>query len=475
MNWKADTSLQGHTDRILIGAYLLAALLTYCCLNGIYRPENTDDAWFLSVAHDHVVRGIETDVAYGTTPGTGGLGGVMLFGKTFSLLYGHTLNLLGWTKTNAHLISTACLVLSALCWYAILSKLNFGKRLAVFFALSLLVAEPFFGAANQARSDALSFFVVSTGFLLFLYRHYGLAGFFSVVALEIHPVGVVVFFFMASVTAARLISGEARELRWFRPLVWFTIGLGAGSLYYLSLHAAHLGSLPMVLSLGNTGASEVNNILFEYFFKTKYLRHIPELMAVVACAVFFVHKRYHREDPLVPVFFVASLVFTLVIRRPNFMYAIYVYPAFLLLLFWVFQRHNRLGLAAGLLLVYLLPQYGFVYLQNRHWDMEEYLAQVRRLTPTDNNPVLGRPNDWFAFVDRPFFRVDYLGDFQAVAPDALVLIEGEAFRSGSCPKVRSVTDRLYDSTECGRFQSRGETIVVKKLVAKGRRTGDHAR
>jgi hypothetical protein len=189
---------------------------------------------------------------------------------------------------------------------------------------------------------------------------------------------------------------------------------------------------------------------------------------IAGCCAIFAAKRYYRENKVVPAFFISAMLFAAVIRRPNFMYIIYVYPAFLLLLLWLSERRGKLVLAAGLVWVYLLPQYGLVYVQNQRWSLDAYLAQVRSLAPAGKGPVVGMPNDWFAFVDRPFFRVDYQGDFKAVAPDAFVLIEGEAFRKGDYPKVKDLIDQRYESAECGRFVSRGETIVVRDVRLKGR-------
>jgi hypothetical protein len=458
----------GRADGLLVLACLLAILLAYVGLHGIYRPENTDDAWFLSVARNHVVNGIESDVSFGSTPGAGGLGGVELFGKTFSWLYGSLLNTVGWTKSNAHLISTLCMLAAAFCWAGILLRLKFGRRLAVFFGLSLLLVEPFFGAANQARTDALSFLAVSGALLLFLQGRYGLAGFLAMVALEIHPVGVAVFFFIGSAVAAGWVSGGEPAVPWRRAAPRFAAGVAAGCAYYVALHASFLGLLPAALARGNLDGSERSNILFEYFFKTRYLRHIPELIAIAGCAVYAAWKRPVRDTPFVPVFFLAAILFVLAVRRPNFMYAIYLYPAFLLLLLRVFEGRGRLGLAVGLLLLYLLPQYGVVYARNRHGDPEAYLNGLRALVPAGAEPILGAPNAWFALVDRPFYRVDYQGDFGAVAPGKLILVEDEAFRGGAFADVKRVIDGRYDATEIGRFQDVSGTIVVKSLEAKPR-------
>jgi len=456
-------------DRFYLGGYILAIFFVYLGLHGIYQPDNIDDAWYLSFSHNHIVKCIETDVSFGAEAGSGGYGGVVLFGKTFTYLYGHALNLIGWTKSNAHLISTMCIVLSAACWIAILHHLKFGRRLAVFFGLSMLLSEPFFKAGNVARPDSLCFLVVSAALFLFLRRRYGFAGFLSMVAIEIHPVGISAFLFIASVVVSRgFVSNENRWFKWVHMAAWLFAGTVAGVLYYVALHINNLNDLSLVLSQGNTGSGS-RNILFEYFFKTKYFRHIPEFVAIVICVAVFVFKRYYRENSLITIFLIASLLFTVIICRPNFSYVIYVYPAFILLFLWVFERQGRLGLAAGLLLVYLLPQYGFVYWHNRHWDMEKYLSQVRSLIPAGNSPIMGMPNDWFAFVDRPFFIIYYLGDFRAVAPDTFVLVDRKVFRGGTSPnlKVMTVVDQFYESTECGRFQNwGGEMVIVKQLVRK---------
>ncbi|MDI6780937.1 MAG: hypothetical protein QME49_02330 [bacterium] len=451
-------------DWFLIAGYILTIFFIYLFLHGKYRPELMDDTWFLSFVHNHIVKGIETDVVFGAGAGSGGFGGVVLFGKTFTYLYGYLLNLCGWTKSHAHLISTTCIFLSAACWVAILQNLKFSKRLAVFFGLAMLLVEPFFGAANRARPDALSFLVISTALLLFLRGRYGFAGFLSMVAIEIHPVGISAFLYIAGILTERFVARDVREIKWARMMGLFFSGMGMGVLYYCILHVHNLSSLPIALLQGNTSGNGVGNILFEYFFKEKYLRHIPEFVAIVACAAFFLHKRYYRENSLVAIFFIVSLLFTIIIRRPNVVYTIYIFPAFLLLYLWVFERQDRLGTAVVLLIVYLLPQYGFVFKQNRDWDMEKYLTQVRSLIPAGSSPVVGNLNDWFAFADRPFFVVHYCGDFRAVAPDSFFLVEGESFRSGAFPGIRTVTDKFYESTEYGRFQSRGELYIVKKFL-----------
>lgn len=168
------------SDRLAVTICLLTAVTLYVFLHTIYRPDNMDDAWFLSIARNHIVNGIETDEVFGGLPGSGGFGGVVLFGKTYTHIYGSILNLAGWTKSNSHAISLVFMLISAACWFGITVSLGYGRTIASFFAALLLIVEPFFGAANQARPDAMSFFCVSAGLFLFLKRSYLPAGFLAI-------------------------------------------------------------------------------------------------------------------------------------------------------------------------------------------------------------------------------------------------------------------------------------------------------
>jgi hypothetical protein len=458
-------------DWILISLYVVAVLSVYILLHGIYRPENMDDAVFLSFAYNHVVRGIEDDLCFGASAGSGGYGGVIFFGKTFTYFYGSLLNFLGWTKGHAYLISTFMVFLSDLTWVAILNQLGFSRRLTVFFGLVLLITEPFFSAANQARPDALVFFLATLALLCFVRGWFVPAGFLASVSMEIHPVGIISFLWVASVAMAlplsppqsRRISGGPMGLR-------LAMGLVLGVLYYLSLHHRNLVALSGAISGGNAGG--VFSILIEYFFKTKHLRHLPELALFLACALWFLGKRLYRKNRFIPAFLLAVLAFSIIIRRPSFMYMIYIYPALLLLVLWTFEGGRHLRTMVILWLVYLLPQYGFVYVQNHDWNLSKYLANVQQAVPSDMKPVVGRYNDWFAFVNRSFYGFDYGGDFRNLGLREFYMIEDEAYRLGKYPQMQAAIGSLYTSKEVSRFTGRGEMVVIKKFTIKKIYGGD---
>lgn len=438
-------------------------LLAYLALHGIYRPDNKDDAWFLSFAYSHVVQGVESDVVFGSRPGTGGYGGVLLFGKTYSYLYGYVLNALGWTKSNGHLISTVCILLSAICWGLLLRKNGQSRLLSGVFACALLLVEPYFGAANQARPDALSFLLVSGSALAFSFNRYVAAGLLAAIAVEIHPVGISALLLIAALAVARQQSDPFDRRTLVLAAVGLLAGLLIGAAYYYGLHADHLSLLLSTLTSGNAGAGGSDNILIEYFLKTKHFRHVPELVVFVACTVWFVKRRYYRETWLVPALFVACMAFALIVQRPNFMYTIYVYPGFLLLTLWLCERNGWLKAAGLAVLVYLIPQYAIVFAQNRSWDMAQYVAQVRAAVGQHQEPIVGNPNDWFAFQQREFYSASYHGDLRPVLPGQFVLIESDHYRDGEYPRMTALVNESYRIAETVEFQSRGKPVRVHTM------------
>lgn len=447
-------------DYWIIGAFCLAIVLTYFLLHDIYRPDNYDDPGFLSFVYNYTIRGISHDIVFGSTH-RDGYSGLVLFGKSCGYLYGSVLSLAGWSRSNSHLISIILVSLSAFFWYQIISKLGFTLKLALFFSLALLLLEPFFGAANQARSDALCFFLLSLSLLLFVKRIYLISGLIAMVSFEVHPVGISTFFYILAVVLARR---RTTEKRMWRPVLAFAVGVLLGVIYYYLLHRNALPLLFSTLLRGNKGGFMIIPILSEYFFKTRYYRHIPELILIIGCAGVFLIKKYWRKNRLVAYFFLAACAIALIIRRPNFMYMIFLYPAFLLLILYIFDTAGRIRLIMLIILIYLIPQYAFVYFQNRNFDLQRYLGKVERLVPNDSLSVLGSPNDWFAFQGRDFYTLDYRQGIESLNLKEFYLIENDPYRSGKYFEARSFIQKNYQTREIGRFRDREKATVVRKAI-----------
>ncbi len=451
------------SDYWIIGAFSIAIVLTYFLLHDIYRPNNYDDPGFLSFVYNYFNRGIAHDVVFGSTH-QDGYSGLVLFGKTCGYLYGSVLSLVGWTRSNSHLISIVLVSLSAFLWYRIIFELKFSLRVALFFPLVLLLLEPSFGAANQARSDALCFFLLSLSLLLFIKRSYLLSGLIAMVSFEVHPVGISTLFYILAVALARRGAMKATDNKPVRSFFFFAFGIFLGALYYYLLHRNDLSLLFTTLAGGNRGGFEIIPILTEYFFKTKYYRHIPELILIIGCAGVFIARRYWRKNRLPAFFFLAACAIALVIRRPNFMYMIFLYPAFLLVILYVFHAAGRIRLIMVMILIYLIPQYAYVYFQNRNFDFPRYIGKVMSSVPDDSLAVIGSPNDWFAFQDRDFYTLDYRKGIESLNLQEFYLIENDDYRNGKYGEASSIIRENYITREIGQFKDWGRAIVVKKAT-----------
>lgn len=449
-------------DKVILAFAGLGALASYLLLHGRYRPDNVDDVFFLSFAYNYWLRGIEDDLCFGSAAGTGGFGGVAFFGKTFALLYANVLNLMGWTNSAGLLVSTVLILAAACIWAAVLRRLGLEARLTAFFTVLFVTVEPLFGAANQARPDALVFFLASASLLLFICKRWGLAGFAAVVAVEIHPAGCIAFFWWLAVLAA---APEVRRAASRRALVSLAAGLAGGILYYAALHYGRISGVPAAVAGGSRGGPF--SMLFEYFFKTKYYRHLPELVLFLGCAIWFCLKAERHGHRVVGALLAASLMFAAVVTRASFMYAVYVYPALLLLVLWSFRGGRKLQVLTAGWLLYLLVQYGFVYVKNRRWNLADYVAQVKTAVPSDSRAVIGRPNDWYAFMERPFFVLGQAAPLAHLGEHEFYLLEDEGVRhEGASSLLRKAAARTYRSQEVGMFARGEERIVVRLFYFK---------
>ncbi len=434
--------------------FLFCSLAVYVLLLGKYRLEDLDDTWSLSYARNYVLHGIEVD------PTFGGPARILYFGKTHAWFTGHVLDLTGWTREKAHLLSIFLLSTAAFLWVPILRRLNYGLPLACSFAVLALLTEPFFSAAQSARPEAFVFLLCTLALLFFVQGSYFLCAFTACVAVESHPMGVMAFFY---VTATALSGGRWRDIPKGRSLIKFLSGFLLGTAYYFWLHGAVLAGLSQTVAEGNTQVGRaLNNYLYDYFFKTKYLRHLPELGLIFAAVFLYWRNRFWKDNSFAWILFWATVVSTLLLSRPNFHYALYAYPAFLLLILAVAEKKERLKVVLALCLFLLLPQYAFIYSQNRFFDLNQQLGTIKSAIPQDSLPVLGSANEWFSFIDREFYSTQYVGDYKNLKFKEAYLIEENDFREDPISMRRWIPGNFKEKT-LTTLVLNGETFVIKKI------------
>jgi hypothetical protein len=384
-------------------AYAVVVAALYWLVGQRYRVKHIDDAWTLSLAYNFIYKGVIRDLVFENP-----WGGLSLFGKTYAWTYGGVLHLVGWTRENAYYLSTVLTVLAIGLWGWIIARLRFEPVVAWSVVALMLVMDPFFSAASQARVDALVFLLVSLSFALFVAGRLFGAGVAAVLALEIHPMGMMAFVYMAAYLAAwpeRLTSSLRRLVS---TAAWLGLGLAVGVGYYLALHWQGLAGVGQVLDRATATDVDVNNYLYNYFLKTKYYRHLPELALFVAALVVYWRKGWFRDDRFVGLFVGAVVLSSLLVRRPNFLYAVYAYPAFLLLAVYVAHRFGVRRLLVGATVGFLLLQYAFVAYRNRDFSFPALVREVEASVPRDGLPVFGSHNEWFALQDRAFLRFELI-------------------------------------------------------------------
>ncbi len=432
-----------------LGFYFLCFLGAYFILQLKYRPAEVDDSWWLSFAYNFLHRHITYDVISGATVPWNG---ITHFGKTYAFLIGTILDFFGWTKTHAYDLSL-CFVLGGFtAWYFILRRLQYSRELCATFCVAGLLLDPFFSAALSARTEAFVYLISSLALLLFVWDRYFESMVMAWISLETHPIGAVVFFLMAAVFWARQ-SRHIPPLPKFPRILTLSLGgFAVGALYYVVLYPANLSQLPSILVQGNQmGDHSTQNFLFDYFFHSKYHRHFIEFVLFLVCAFEFFRKKIFKNDPLVLPLTVSLLLFTFIFRRPMYHYALYFYPAFLLMLAKVFEVRWSLTLLTLGLLGLLLPQYAFVYRLHRDYDFNKEVKNYQKLIPADSLPVLGGYNGWFAFPGRDFYFRKYYGDLQKLGLTRFYLIDEDGPGENNIPEITDYLRSHFKPKRIGDF------------------------
>lgn len=182
---------------------------------------------------------------------------------------------------------------------------------------------------------------------------------FACIAVETHPIGGITFFYIFS-----YILSYEREFLWFKNVKGFLLaaaGLLAGALMYYALHHQEIGNTASVM-LGKSQDLQDKNFLAAHFWgRNSYAyRYFPEL--ILFATSFIAHFAYYRKkDFFFPLTVVMLVISTFVFRRGNPHYALFIYPAFLLLTVHTTAAINAKyqplrWLVIGWLLL-MLPQY----------------------------------------------------------------------------------------------------------------------
>jgi len=448
-------------DLIIITGIAVSVILAYALLHLRFVKEDVDDAWTLSFIYNMMVRHIDPSVTFG-----GGLASPHIFGMTQAYVYSFILNIAGWTKNNAHLISTFFMAASALSWYFISRKLDFTVKSAVLFSLMILWCDPFFREANLARPESLTFFIITLSFLLFIYNKPFLSGLLTLIAFENHPMGLFALVFIA---AYIVYSGGLKKIK-ILPAGLFLAGAAAGAVYFLLNHMAYMNEF--YAGLKAASATRTYTVLGYYFFQNKVSLHIIIFAFLVLCTAVFLWRKGWKNYPFALYILLLSILVNFINPRDNYHYMLYFYVSLLFTVF-VCLEGTKWSRAAPLALFLLVSvHYGYSWLHNGTFDFNKKISMLKSSIPGGTTPVLGTPDDWFAFVGRDFYASTDTHEFDTNAP-ALYNIEDDTFRnnyndSGLRGSYNEYLKKNYTSDPVTTFTVNGElyniTLLNKKPV-----------
>jgi hypothetical protein len=187
---------------------------------------------------------------------------------------------------------------------------------------------------------------------------------------------------------------------------------------------------------------------------------------IIAALIIFIRRKYHRDHQYIIILLIALSSITLLVKRPNFRYVLYVYPAFLLLVLITFHRLNKLKLLVWIFLILLLPPYTYFYYSHHQYNSVEYLHKIYRAVPHDNLPVVGGASDWFVFKDRCFFTLNYNGKFRKLGLKKFYLIENPDYQHTEFPQLRDIINQYYSGKTISSLTVNQERFTVKLEQAK---------
>ena len=384
-------------------AALLCAGLLYWLLHQRYYISYVDDAWCISQAHFFFDTGNTEDYLFRAADAPDR---VLVFGKTYFYLYGAFLSWLGWTKSNALVLSSLLIWLSAGVWFFICRRLNFSPTLEKLIPLSMLVFPAYFNAANLARYDASVFFFSSLSFLCFLSGRHLLSGLLLLIAMECHPMGITAAFYILAYVIYDRKAFFADTKKRLLAMGLFGVGAVFGMCYVLWLHPdVSMERLRTTLAINRSMNDFKFGFIVKYFTQFYWYRHDWELPLIVGALVLFIKHGLWKRDAFAAIFLATMIGSSFAIGRANANYMIFVYPAFSVLIFVTFEEMRLLGKLVPVIGAALLILYGSHYAFNHGFDFDRVTAETRASLIDKNVPVIGMPDNWFAVPEREFYPI----------------------------------------------------------------------
>ena len=442
-------------NNLLPACVMIIIALSYYFLHTNLNVYYEDDSWTLSNAYNLMVHGVDNDLIFLDQDGafTG-----QLFGKLYFMAIGTFLNFVGWTKSNAFIFNSGLVMITALIWHTILKKLSFSNKTVQLLPLFIPIFPPVFFAAHTGRTDAFTFMVMSIGILFFIKKYYVPACVVAILAIESHIMGVVTLFYYAAyffsrqtdvnikqplTSAKRIIKSNSQLLA--DCAIGLVIGLGLYTL--LHFQTFDLSALTDIIKSKSNMVSPVNNYILAYFTDYDWVHHLPEF-ALLATTVFIYSKeKLYRKNKFLFFLLIFLVVSTLITRRENRNYFIYLTPCILMLYFYTFSQIKKTKVLVAALATICVVYFSSIYYKHHDFNFDQFVSFVQENTPSTDIPIVGMPDVWFAANDNEYYPIHNERDFNKIELEEFYLVETD-YLSRRSRVYQDVKENIHNNYNC---------------------------
>ncbi len=443
-------------EQTYLWALLFLSVLAYIFVHVNYNIYYVDDAWVISNIWNFTTLGLSEDIVF-IEPGESGY--VQYFGVTYAFIMGHVLNLIGWTKSNVFIVNSIFVWGTALVWFKILKQLPFSKNIARLTLLFLPVFPPFFFAAHCGRPDAFVAFIISIQVLLFVRKRYFWAALLTGFAFEAHIMGIVGLFFLIAYTIYKkediLFNKRARTTL----LTHFTLGGICALAFYFAIHGGHfsIGELAMLVGDKRDMGSPLNSYILNYFMNYDWYSRVWEFALFLGVIGLYFRKGIFRENRFLTILVIVLLVSTIITRRENRNYFVFIFPAFILLYFYTFERLRQLKKFTMVLTLSMSVYYGLHFYFNGDYEFEKIVLEAKEELEDKDLPIVGIPDFWFAAMDKEFIPIHHRKKSNLHALDNFYLIQSD-YLEWRC--------KIYDHT-LSYYKENYHATLIKEIEVFG--------
>jgi hypothetical protein len=396
----------GKHKAISVSIIAVLVIAIHATMFGNYRVNLAiDTPWDLSFSYNYCMKGIDTDVTFGSQF-PGGMGGTVAFGKLAAMVQCAALAPFNWSMAAANVLSVAGVVLSMAAIFAFLVNQGFSRFKAVTCCLALAATEPFVTMANQSKYEYITFLLAVCGLLLAARNYLLLAGLISVLATEVQPIGIMAPIYLIAYELSRMI--QARQFRVeFDRVAKLALGGLLGLTVYFILHPHILALLAASPNPAEWGKEGSIHFLYGYFFEARLYRHLPELAGFSACLFVHIWRRDYMQWPFPIIASFATFFIGFFISHRNGFYTPFWYFPSFLLVFVTISVHWRAVAVPVLVLVLFVPQYAVGYFEWHKYARQDDLQVARSAiaihgTNLSHAHIFGDSIFWPVFKDLSF-------------------------------------------------------------------------